>query len=100
MVSLGVVQRFENPQRTIPSQVDNTLKHRYEQYPQIPTAITRNVHLFGHQGLSFDGHTEEITNVNDSRQNPVNVIAILSEIAHYNPLLEKHMTEPLRNDWT
>ena len=99
-VSLGIVQRFKNPQGTIPAQVDNTVSHRHEKYPQ--KAIARNVHLLGCQGLSFRGHREEITNMNDSRQNPWNFIAILSEIVHYNPVLEKHMNEPTkskRDDW-
>ena len=77
-----------------------SLKHRYEQYPQLLKAIARSVHLLGHQVLSFRGHRQEITNVKDSRQNPGNFIAILSETSAYNPVLEKHMNEPLGNVWT
>ena len=51
----GVLERYDNPGNTIPAQLDESLKSRYEIYPQIIEIVARVVHLLGKQGLAFRG---------------------------------------------
>ena len=55
---MGLVQRFEAPENTIPVQTDKTKDSRLRVYPVILKCIARTIHLLGKRGLSLRGHRE------------------------------------------
>ena len=60
-------------------------------------AISRVIHLIGKQGIALHGHREEL---DDSKldNNPGNFLSILTEVAHYYPVLQEHLEEPFRKE--
>ena len=98
-LALGTIDRFEKPESTIPALIDNSIKESYETYPKVVYAISRVIHLTGKQGIVLLGHREEL---DDSKpdNNPGNFLSILTEVAHYYPVLQEHLEEPFRKDVT
>ena len=99
LVANGIIDRFENPKNTLPAETNDIIMARYQVYSRIVHALARVVHLLGKLSLSFRGHREEI-DVIDIEKNPGNFIAVLRELSHYYPDLDKHLREPLRKDVT
>ena len=60
-------------------------------------AISCVIHLIGKQGIALQVHREEL---DDSKpdNNPGNFLSILTEVAHYYPVLQEHLEEPFRKD--
>ena len=94
----GIIAKFENPANTIPVQVNEVLKERHQVYKKIVEALARVIHLLGKQGLALRGHREGPKAA--AGKNQGNFLALVREIAHYYPLLKKHLEDPLRKDVT
>ena len=94
----GIIAKFENPANTIPVQVNEVLKERHQVYKKIVEALARVIHLLGKQGLALRGHREGPKAA--AGKNQGNFLALVREVAHYYPLLKKHLEDPLRKDVT
>ena len=93
---MGLIQRFEAPENTIPVQTDKTKDYRLRVYLVILKCIARNIHLLGKQGLPLKGHREDmIDSETGTDRNPGNFIAFLHEITQYCPELDNHLKNPL-----
>ena len=93
---MGLIQRFETPEDTIPVQTDKTKDSRLRVYPVILKCIARTIHLIGKQGLPLRGHREDMIDAeNDIDRNPGNFITFLYEIAQYCSELDNHLRNPL-----
>ena len=57
---MGLIQRFETPENTIPVQTDKTKDSRLRLYPMILKCIAKTIHLLGKQGLPLRGHREDM----------------------------------------
>ena len=79
-------------------QVNEVLKERHEVYKKIVEALARVNHLLGKQGLALRGHREGLKAAAEKNQG--NFLALVHEIAHYYPLLKKHLEDPLHKDVT
>ena len=55
---MGLIQRFEAPENTIPIQTDKTKDSRLRVYPVILKCIARTIHLLGKRGLPLRSHRE------------------------------------------
>ena len=98
---MGLIQRFETPENTIPVQTDKTKDSRLRVYPVILKCIARTIHLLGKQGLPLRGHREDMIDAeNDTDRNPGNFISFLHEIAQYCPELDNHLKNPLMKNAT
>ena len=62
-------------------------------------AISRVIHFIGKQGIALRGRRKEL---DDSKpdNNPGNFLSILTEVAHYYPVLQEHLEETFRKDVT
>ena len=79
---MGLIQRFETPENTIPVQTDKTKDSRLKIYPVTLKCIARTIHLLVKQGPPLRGHREDMIDAeNDTDRNPGNFIAFLQEIA-------------------
>ena len=94
----GVIAKFENPADTIPVQVNEVSKERHQVYKKIVEALDRVIYLLGKQGLALRGHREGPKAA--AGKNQGNFLVLVHEIAHYYPLLKKHLEDPLRKDVT
>ena len=92
----GIIAKFENPANTIPVQANEVLKERHQVYEKIVEALARVIHLLGKQGLALRGHREGPKAAVGNNQG--NFLALVREIAHYYPLLKKHLEDLLRKD--
>ena len=79
-------------------QVNEVLKERHQVYKKIVEALARVIHLLGKQGLALRGHREGPKAA--AGKNQGNFLALVREIAHYYPLLKKHLEDPLPKDVT
>jgi len=93
----GIIDRFESASSTIPALTNSILKERNAEYPRIVEALGRVIHLLGKQGLALRGHREGVAAASDDK-NQGNFLALVYEIAHYYPLLKKHLEDPKRKD--
>ena len=55
---MGLIQRFEAPENTIPVQTDKTKDSRLRVYPVILKCIAKTIHILGKSGLPLRGHRE------------------------------------------
>ena len=55
----GIITKIEEPNNTIPHQVNDTLKERQKTYPKIAEALAIFIHLIGKQGIAY--HYKGIT---------------------------------------
>ena len=95
----GIIAKFQNLAKpAIPVQVNEVLKERHQVYKKIVEALARVIHLLGKQGLGLRGHREGPKAA--AGKNQGNFLALVREIAHYYPLLKKHLEDPLRKDVT
>ena len=60
-------------------------------------AISCVIHLIGKQGIALQVHREELDDLKPDN-NPGNFLSILTEVAHYYPVLQEHLEEPFRKD--
>ena len=98
---MGLIQRFETLENTIPVQTDKTKDSRLRVYPVILKCIARAIHLLEKQGLPLRGHREDMIDAeNDTDRNPGNFITFLHEIAQYCPELDNHLKNPLMKNAT
>ena len=79
-------------------QLNEVLKERHQVYKKFVEALARVIHLLGKQGLALRGHREGPKAA--AGKNQGNFLALVREIAHYYPLLKKHLEDPLRKDVT
>ena len=79
-------------------QVNQVLKERHQVYKKIVEALARVIHLLGKQGLALRRDWEGPKAA--AGKNQGNFLALVGEIAHYYPLLKKHLKDPLRKDVT
>ena len=79
-------------------QVNEVLKERHQVYKKIVEALARVIHLLGKQGFALRGHREGPKAA--AGKNQGNFLALVREIAHYYPLLKKHLEDPLPKDVT
>ena len=71
---MGLIQRFETPEETIPVQTDKTKDSRLRVYPVILKCIARTIHLRGKQGLPLRDHREDMIDAeNDTDRNQGNL---------------------------
>lgn len=90
--AVGLIERFEQPENTLPVKLDSITAERYRKYPIILNILARVVHLLGKQGLAFRGHREVIlSKEGEDHVNPGNFIMILREISNYNSVLADHL---------
>ena len=94
----GIIAKFKNPANTIPVQVNEVLEKRHQVYKKIVEALAHVIHLLGKQGLALCGHSEGPKAA--AGKNQGNFLALVREIAHYYPLLKKHLEDLLRKDIT
>ena len=98
---MGLIQRFETLENTIPVQTDKTKDSRLRVNPVILKCTARTIHLLGKQGLPLRGHREDMIDAeNDTDRNPGNFITFLHEIAQYCPELDNHLKNPLMKNAT
>ena len=98
---MGMIQRFEAPENTIPVQTGKTKDSRLRVYPVILKRIARTVHSLGKQGLPLRGNWENmIDSETGTDRNPGNFIAFSHEIAQYCPELDNHLKNPLMKNAT
>ena len=55
------------------------------------------IHLIGKQGIALQVHREELDDLKPDN-NPGTFLSILTEVAHYYPVLQEHLEEPFRKD--
>ena len=55
------------------------------------------MHLIRKQGIALRAHREELDDLKPDN-NPGNFLSILTEVAHYYPVLQEHSEEPFRKD--
>ena len=72
------------------------LKERHQVYKRIVEALACVIHLLGKQGLALRDHREGPKAA--AGKNQGNFLALVREIAHYYPLLKKHLEDPLLKD--
>ena len=91
-LALTTIDRFEKRESTIPALINNSIKERCETFTKVVYAISRVIRLIGKQGIALRGHREEL---DDSKpdNNPGNFLSILTEVAHYYPVLQEHLKE-------
>ena len=92
-----IIAKFENPANAIQVQVNEVLKERHQVYKTIVEALAHVIHLLGRQGLALRGYREPKA---AAGKNQGNFLALVREIAHYYPLLKKHLEDPLSKDVT
>ena len=98
---MGLIQRFEAPENTVPVQTDKTKDSRLRVYPAILKCISRTIHLLGKEGLPLRGHQEDIIDSETGTDRyPENFIIFLHEIAQYCPELDNHLKNPLMKNAT
>ena len=96
-LALATIDRSEKPESTRPAFTDNSIKERYETYPKVVRAISRVIHLIGKQGIALRRHREELDDSKPANK-PGIFLSILTEVAHYHPVLQEHLEEPFWKD--
>ena len=98
---MGLIQRFEAPENTIPVQADMTKDSRLRVYPVTLKCTARTIHLMAKQGLPLRGHREDMIDAETGTdRNPGNFMAFLHEIAQYCPELDNLLKNPLMKNAT
>ena len=98
---MGLMQRFEAFENTIPVKKGKTKDSRLRIYLVILERIARAIHLLGKQGLPFRVHREDmIVFETGTDRNPGNFIPFLYEIAQYCPELQNQLKNPLMKNAT
>ena len=98
---MGLIQRFEAPENTIPVQTDKTKDSRWRVYPVILKCTARTIHLLAKQGLPLRGHREDMIDAETGTdRNPGNFMAFLHEIAQFCPELDNLLKNPLMKNAT
>ena len=96
-LALATIDRSEKPESTRPAFTDKSIKERYETYPKVVHAISRVIHLIGKQGIALRRHREELDDSKPANK-PGIFLSILTEVAHYHPVLQEHLEEPFWKD--